>query len=90
LVQQTTITKRKINEIIKGCPIDMNGVNTISDLNIIPLGSYDILIGMDWLDMHHSILDFDNKNFTCFDEEGKERSMDGIPRPISIRDISFL
>jgi hypothetical protein len=63
--------QKKINEIVKGCPIDMNGVNTIADLNIIPLGSYDVLIGMDWLDVHHVILDFHNKTFTCLDEEGK-------------------
>jgi hypothetical protein len=46
-------------------------VNTNVDMNIIPLGSYDILIGMDWLDKHHVILDFHNKTFTCLDEEGK-------------------
>jgi hypothetical protein len=71
LVQLATRTKRKINEIVKGCPLDMNGVSTIADLNIIPLGSYDVLIGMDWLDVHHVILDFHNKTFTCLDEEGK-------------------
>jgi hypothetical protein len=50
----------------------MNGVNTIVDLNIIPLGSYDVLIGMDWLDVHHVVLDCHNKTFTCLDEEGKQ------------------
>jgi hypothetical protein len=47
IVQLSTETKRKINEIAKGCPIDMNNVNTIADTSIIPLGSYDVLIGMD-------------------------------------------
>jgi hypothetical protein len=60
-----------MNEIGKGCPIDMNGVNTIADLNIILLGSYFVLIGIGWLDMHHVVLDFHNNNFTCLDEEGK-------------------
>ena len=50
LVQLATWEKRKINEIVKACPIDMNGMRTKVDLNIIPLGSYDCLIGMDWLD----------------------------------------
>jgi hypothetical protein len=45
LVQLATGTKRRINETVRGCPINMNGVNTIVDMNIIPLGSYDILIG---------------------------------------------
>jgi hypothetical protein len=46
----------------------MNGLNTKPDLNILPLGSYDYLIGMDWLDPHHSLLDFHNKAFTYMDE----------------------
>jgi hypothetical protein len=68
----------------------MNGVSIKVDLNIIPLGSYNFLIGMDWLDKHHAILDFYNKAFTCLDEEGNLRMVQGIPRPISVREISTL
>jgi hypothetical protein len=64
-------TKIHINETMKYYPINMNGLSTSNDLNIIPLGSYDILIGMDWLDKHRAVLDFHNKTFTCLDEEGK-------------------
>jgi hypothetical protein len=90
LVQLATGTKRRINEMVEGCPINLNGVNTNVDMNIIPLGSYDILIGMDWLDKHHVVLDCHNKTFTCLDEEGKQSTVKGIPRPISIREISAL
>jgi hypothetical protein len=65
----------------------MNGVSTVVDLNIMPLGSYGVLIGMDWLDAHHAVLDCHDKTFTCLDE-GKQRIVKGIPRPISIREIS--
>jgi hypothetical protein len=50
LVQLSTGEKLKINEMVKVCPLEMNGLRTKADLNIIPLGSYDCLIGMDWLD----------------------------------------
>jgi len=62
----------------------MNGTNTMVDLNIIPLGSYYCLIGMDWLENHHAILDFYNKVFACWYEEGNPRTMQGIPRPIYV------
>ena len=52
----------------------MNGVSTIVDFDIMPLGSYDVLIGMDWLDVHHVVLDYHNKTFTCLDEEGRHRT----------------
>jgi hypothetical protein len=50
MVQLATRAKRKINEMVKTCPMNMNGLNTRENLNIIPLGSYDFLIGMDWLE----------------------------------------
>jgi hypothetical protein len=88
LVQLVTRTKRRINEVVRSCFINLNGVSTNADMNIIPLGFYDILIGMDWLDQHHVVLDCHSKTFTCLDEEGKQSTMKGIPRPISIREIS--
>jgi hypothetical protein len=49
LVQLATRTKRKVVEVIEACPIEMNGLQTQATLNILPLGSYDVLLGMDWL-----------------------------------------
>jgi hypothetical protein len=68
-VKLATGTKRKINEIVKGCPLYMNELNTFVDLDILPLVSYDVLIGMDSLDAHHVVVDCHNKNFTCLYEE---------------------
>ena len=68
----------------------MNGMKTFEELNIIALGSYDVLIGMDWLDAHHAVLDCHNKNYTCLDEEGTQVTIKGIPRPISLRQITTL
>jgi hypothetical protein len=90
LVHLATEAKRKVNEMVKSCLMDMNGLNTRAYLNIFPLGSYDYLIGMDWLDQHHAILDCHNKEFTCLDEEGNLRTMQGIPRAVTIREISAL
>jgi hypothetical protein len=73
LVQLATRTKRKFNEMVKSCLMDMNGMNTRVDLDIFPLGFYEFLIGMDWLDKHHAIIDYHNKAFTCMDEEGNLR-----------------
>ena len=75
LVQLATAAKRKVNEIVKSGLMDMNGMSTLADLNIFPLGSYEFLIGMDWLDQHHVILDCHNKEFNCLDEEGKLRKV---------------
>jgi hypothetical protein len=74
--------------MVKSCLMDMNGMNMREDLNILPLVSYDCLIEMDWLDQHHVILEYHNKAFTCLDEEGTLRKVHGIPRAVTIKEIS--
>jgi hypothetical protein len=85
-----TGTKRKVVELVKSCPVDMKGLSMKAELNILPLGSYDYLIGMDWLDQHHALLDCRNKKFTCLDEEGNWKTIQGIPRVVAIREISAM
>jgi hypothetical protein len=68
----------------------MNGVNLKVDVNIIPLGSYDCLNGMDWLEKHHVVLDCYNKTITCLHEEGREGKVQGILRIVVVREISIM
>jgi hypothetical protein len=76
--------------MVKSCPMDMNGLNTREDLNILSLGSYDCLIGMDWLDQHHAIIYYHKKEFTFLDVEGNLRTVQGIPRVVTVREISAI
>jgi hypothetical protein len=87
LVKLDTGTKRKFTELVKSCPVDMKGLSTKTELNVLPLGSYDCLIGMDWLDQHHSILDCRNKAFTFLNEEGNQKAVQGIPKVVAIREL---
>jgi hypothetical protein len=89
-VQLATGTKRKVTELVKSCSVDMKGMSTKAELNILPLGSYDCLIGMDWLDQHHALLDCRNKRFTCLDEGGNQVTIQGIPRAVAVRKISAM
>jgi hypothetical protein len=89
LVQLVIGSKRRINEMVKACPMEINGLCTKDDLNIIPLGSYDCLIGMYWLDENHVVLDC-YKTFTCLDEEGNLISIQGITKVVTIREVSSL
>ena len=47
LVHLATGTKRKVSEVVEKCPLVMDGLVTHAYLNVLPLGSYDILIGME-------------------------------------------
>jgi hypothetical protein len=88
LVQLATETKRRIHDMVISYYISLNGVNINVDMNII--GYYGILIGMDWLEKNHDILECHSKTFTCLYVDGKHRIVKGVPRPISIEEILAL
>ena len=68
----------------------MDGLATCADLNVQPLGYYDILIGMDWTGAHRENLDCYNRTFEYLDEEGNLRIVKGIPKVISERKSSAM
>ena len=49
LVQLDTWTKIKVSEAVMECPIELNGLLTKTNLDVLPLGFYDALIGIDRL-----------------------------------------
>ena len=68
----------------------MTQFETQFKLNVLPLGSYDVLIGMDWLEIHQVILKWFQKTFTCLNGKGERITVTGIPRKISVTQISAL
>jgi hypothetical protein len=46
----------------------MSGICAQEALNILALGSYDVLIGMDYLIVHNARLNFYDKTLECEDE----------------------
>ena len=65
LVQLATGAKRKVTCYVKECALLMDDFKTTVKLNVLPLGSYDLLIGMDWLEQHKVVLNCYDKTFTC-------------------------
>ena len=59
-------------------------------LNVLPLGSYDVLIGMDWLEKYQVVLNWFEKTFNFLDDKGERITVKRIPRKVSVRQISAL
>lgn len=51
------------------CIIDLARQHVKANLNMLPLGSYDMLIGMDWLEQHRTLVNCKDKtiNFLSHD-----------------------
>ena len=56
LAQLATWTKIKVVNYVESCEMLMSQFKTQVNLNVFPLGSYDVLIGMDWLKRHQVVL----------------------------------
>ena len=68
----------------------MSQFKTKVKLNVLPLGYYDVLIGMDWMEKHKVVLNCFEKKFTCLDDNGERVTVKGIPRKVYVRQISTL
>ena len=68
----------------------MDQFETYVKLNVLPLGSYDMLIGMDWLEQHKLVMNCFDKTFACVNHDGEAVNVKGVPRKTAIRQISAL
>ena len=90
LVQLATWIKRKVLDFIYDFEFSLDGRNIKKNLNIPPLGSYDMIIGMDWLEKHKVVLDCYAKTLNYKDNFGTTRTTQGIPKPMPIRQVSTM
>ena len=58
LVQLAAGTKRKVVSYVEDCEMFMSQFKTQVKLNVLPLGSYDVLIGMEWIEKHRVVLNY--------------------------------
>jgi hypothetical protein len=52
------------------------------------LGTYDLIIGMDWLESHRALVDFYNKKVLFQNDLGEAIVIEGIKREVTLRLIS--
>ena len=77
LVQCSTGAKKKVSEMVEGFLLVIDGFSNENNMNILPLGSYGILIGMDLLEKHCAKLEFNNKFLQFLDDESKLQIVNG-------------
>jgi len=87
LVQLATREKRRVLFKVNNCPLKLDGQPIIADLNFLPLGSYDILIGMDWLEKHWSLINCKIKTISYRDDVGERQEIQGVQKPLQLRPI---
>lgn len=65
LVKLATGTKKNVDHLVRACVFELNGTPTSVNLNVLPLGSYNMLLGMDFLYIHRTKVDLYDKAIKC-------------------------
>jgi hypothetical protein len=82
--------KQKVGGKVTGCALNLGDFVARVNLYVTILGSYDIMIGMDWLEMHEVILNCKTKRLSLVDDEGHRWVIVGRNQGVSLRFISSL
>jgi hypothetical protein len=67
--------------------IDLEGINPHVEIWVV---TYDLIIGMDWLESHRAMVDCFTKRVLCVDDEGRYVEIHGVWRRVSLRFISTM
>ncbi|GJT32911.1 putative reverse transcriptase domain-containing protein [Tanacetum coccineum] len=65
------------NTVLRGCTLGLLGHHFNIDLMLVELGSFDVIIGMDWLANHHAVIVCDEKIVRI--PYGYEKDLPGLP-----------
>ena len=63
---------------------------TSMHLNVLPLGSYNMILGMYWLYIHRNKVDHYDKAIECLDDVGERRMLRGKKKPTSMRMVTTM
>ena len=63
--------KQAVGPSVDNCIVDPGVCTTRLKVYVTALREYDLIIGMDWLAAHRSLVDCFSKRVLCVDDEGK-------------------
>ena len=63
--------KKRVHHWVRDCAFELNGMPTLAHLNVLPLGSYSMLLGMDCIYLHMTKVNCYDKAIECLDDNGE-------------------
>jgi len=85
-----TSTKKQIHHWVRDCAFDLTGIPTATHLNVLALGFYSMLLGMDWLYFHRTNVDCYDKAIECVDDNEEPRVLEGKKKDTSITMVTVM
>ena len=88
MVEMALGSQQLVGSMVRDCNVNIGGCDTKMNLYSTTLGTYDLIVGMDWLESHQAILDCYNKTILLKNDQGETIVIKGIRRDVTLRLIS--
>jgi hypothetical protein len=89
-VEMDSGEKQAVGPSVDNCLVDLGVCTTRLKVYVTALGTYDLIIGMDWLEAHRAMVDCFAKRVLCVDDEGRSVEIHGVRRCVSLCFISTM
>jgi hypothetical protein len=89
-VEMASGAKHKVGGKVTGYALNVGEFVTRVNLYVTILGSYGVVIGMDWLESHEAILNCKTKRLSLVNDEGQRRVIVGRNQGVYLRFVSSL
>jgi hypothetical protein len=89
-IEMASRAKQKVGGKVTGCTLNLGEFVMRVNLYVTILGSYDVMIGMDWLESHEAILNCKIKWLSLVDDKGQRCVIVGQNQGVSLRFVSSL
>jgi hypothetical protein len=89
-VEMASGEKQTVGPSVDNYLVDLGVCTTRLKVYVTALGTYDLIIGMDWLEAHRAMVDCFAKRVLCVDDEGRLVEIHGVRRKVSLCFISTM
>jgi hypothetical protein len=89
-VEMDSGEKQVVGPSVDNCLVDLGVCTTRLKVYVTALRAYNLIIGMDWLEAHRSMVDCFIKRVLCVEDEGRPVDIHGVRRKVSLHFISTM
>lgn len=88
MFQYQNRVEKRVDSCLFCSDLEHPNFQTQVNLHLAPLGSYDVILGINWLTEHKVAVNCDDKVVSCIDDSGNLVEIHGSKRPLELRHIS--
>ena len=88
MVEMASGSQQSIGSLVRDCIVNLGRCDTKMNLYSMTLGTYDRIVGMDWLESHQDVVDCYNKTILFKNDQGEPIVIEGINCDVTLHLVS--